>query len=57
MLKETQTYTQTQKLKKTVMSIKRVTYQIKLALSYTYNLVVKHNFYINFSSNPGHLNP
>ena len=57
MLKETQTYTQTQKLKKTVMSIKRVTYQIKLALSYAYNLVVKHNFYINFSSNPGHLNP
>ena len=57
MLKETQTYTQTQKLKKTIMSIKRVTYQIKLALYYTDNLVVKHNFYVDFSSNPSHLNP
>ena len=56
MLKETQTYTQTQKLKKTVMSVKRVTYRIKLALYYTYNLVVKHNFYINFSLSPCHLN-
>ena len=42
---------------KTVMSIKRVIYQIKLVLHYTYNLVLKHNFYIILSSNPAHLNP
>ena len=42
---------------KTVISIKRVIYQIKLALHYTYNLVLKHNFYIILSSNPAHLNP
>ena len=55
MLKETQTHTHTDTKKKTVMSIKRVTYQAKLALYYTSSLVVKHN--INLSSNPGHLNP
>ena len=30
---------------------------MKLALNYTYNLVLKHNFCIILSSNPGHLNP
>ena len=38
------------------MSIKRVIYQIKLPLYYTYNLVLKHNFYIILSWNPGDLN-
>ena len=37
------------------MSIKIVIYQIKLPLHYTYNSVLKHNFYIILSSNPGHL--
>ena len=42
---------------KAVISIKTVIYQIKLALYYTYNLVLKHNFYIILSSNSGYLNP
>ena len=34
-----------------------VIYQIKLALYYIYNLVLKHEFYIILSSLPGRLNP
>ena len=45
------------KKKQAVISIKRVIYQIKLALYYTYNLVLKHSFYIILSSNPDHLIP
>ena len=42
---------------KTVMLIKRLIYLIKLALCFTNDLALKKNFYINLSSNPGHLNP
>ena len=41
---------------KTVILIKRVSYQIKLALYYTYNLVLKKLLHY-FKLTPGHLNP
>ena len=44
--KQLQTRTYTQTPMKTVISIKRVIYQMKLALHYIYNLVLKNNFYI-----------
>ena len=56
-------YTQTNKHKhthkhpvKTVISIKRVIYQIKLALYYAYNLDLKQLLHY-FKLKPGHLNP
>ena len=59
-MKYTQTNTNTHLHKhpvKTVMSIKRKIYHIKLALRCTYKLILKHSFYIILSWNPGQLNP
>ena len=59
-MKYTQTNTNTHRHKhpvKTVMSIKRKIYHIKLALRCTYKLILKHSFYIILSWNPGQLNP
>ena len=62
-MKYTQTNKQTNKQTrthkhtlKTVMSIKRVIYQIKLTLYYTYNLVLEQLLHY-FKLKSGHLNP
>ena len=55
-LKQTNTYTNKHPVK-TVISIKRVSYQVKLALHYTYDFMSKHSCYIVLGLHLRHLNP